>query len=584
MDSESIFKKINAELKSENRNEDKLLDLYTELINTKEESYMITMLQNRASSFYYYKNDFNKAMEDYKKALEFSIKKNEYANTIEIYNEIGVIYFDLKNYNKAITEFNNALKTYNSLFESERNNASLQHQIFITYLSLGDIHFNTGNYLLALENYNRGEIDYRFSENLFIRRGLCYLKLNHLDLAIKEFDRTIELFCKTTKKIQRGSSEDIEVEVKRKNLDQIVIDILSSKGGKTIIILSPVVIGRKGHYREFFEEIRNDKVYTKVRVDNEVKEIVPNMRLERFKKHNIEIIIDRVVVNKNSEKRIYNSLKTALRQSQGIVIVSDGTEDTLYTEKLSDSAEKYTDLFSRGYSYLFLEKYELAIKDFDLAIELNQYFIPAYFFRGLSYLFLNKNNLYTKNLNRIVSYFPEYKDKYNSNEIIFVEKFFPYSARKFFFRGLINFNNGKYTEAIQDNNTAIEIDSKLTIAYYNCVLSHLKLENNEEALLVMNKLVELESENAYFYQLRGIVFYKSSKYTQSLIDFDSAININKNDPVLYFNRAFVNLKLSNHDKVCSDFEKVISLDPNYLKIIRTICKKESIPLPFLKRQ
>ena len=123
--------------------------------------------------------------------------------------------------------------------------------------------------------------------------------------------------------------------VTRQNIDQILDNILKMKEGTKISILAPVIKGRKGHYRELFEEILSDG-FTKVRIDGEIQDIIPDMKLERFKIHDIEIVIDRLAVIEKSKLRIKDSIETGLRHGKGIVIVSDGKEDKLYNEKLSD--------------------------------------------------------------------------------------------------------------------------------------------------------------------------------------------------------------------------------------------------------
>lgn len=130
-------------------------------------------------------------------------------------------------------------------------------------------------------------------------------------------------------------SPDTNLAVTRQTLDQIIDNIYSSYPNSKILILAPVVKGRKGHYRELFEEIATDG-FTKVRVDSEVLDIVPKMKVDRYKIHDIEIVIDRVQVNEKSKMRIYDSLEVALRFGDGVVIISDGKDDKLYNEKLSD--------------------------------------------------------------------------------------------------------------------------------------------------------------------------------------------------------------------------------------------------------
>jgi excinuclease ABC subunit A len=123
--------------------------------------------------------------------------------------------------------------------------------------------------------------------------------------------------------------------VTRQSLDQIFDIILKEYNGKSINILSPVIKGRKGHYRELFEEILSDG-YTKVRTDGDIKEIVDGMKLDRFKIHDIEVVIDRLTITEKSRLRIYDSLELALRYGDGVVIINNGKEDKLFNEKLSD--------------------------------------------------------------------------------------------------------------------------------------------------------------------------------------------------------------------------------------------------------
>lgn len=130
-------------------------------------------------------------------------------------------------------------------------------------------------------------------------------------------------------------SPDTGKPVTRQTIDQILDNIFKEKEGTRISILAPVVKGRKGNYRELFEEISNDG-FTRVRVDGEMLEIVPKMQVERFKIHDIEIVIDRVVINEKSKMRIFSSIETALRYGDGLVIINNGKDDRLYNEKLSD--------------------------------------------------------------------------------------------------------------------------------------------------------------------------------------------------------------------------------------------------------
>lgn len=110
--------------------------------------------------------------------------------------------------------------------------------------------------------------------------------------------------------------------MERQTEDQIIEQLFGSFGGRKLSILAPVVKGRKGHYRELFEQIRK-MGFSKVRVDGEVLDVVPKMQLDRYKTHDIEIVIDRVIAEEEDRFRITQSLKTALQHGKGIIMLKD---------------------------------------------------------------------------------------------------------------------------------------------------------------------------------------------------------------------------------------------------------------------
>lgn len=124
--------------------------------------------------------------------------------------------------------------------------------------------------------------------------------------------------------------------VQRQSVEQMLNNIRETLDGKRINILAPVVRGRKGHYRELFEQIEKDG-FNKVRVDREIKDILPKMKVDRYKIHDIEIVVDRLIVSKATSIRLGESIETSLRFGGGIVIVSDDESDSdrLFSEKLA---------------------------------------------------------------------------------------------------------------------------------------------------------------------------------------------------------------------------------------------------------
>jgi excinuclease ABC subunit A len=122
--------------------------------------------------------------------------------------------------------------------------------------------------------------------------------------------------------------------VQKQSVDQIIDAILKLPGGTKIQILAPVVKGRKGHYRELFEQIVRDG-FLRVRVDGEAKEISKGMKADRYKVHDIEIVVDRIAVKKESRSRIADSVEVALNFGSGVLIVNDGTSDHLFSKQYS---------------------------------------------------------------------------------------------------------------------------------------------------------------------------------------------------------------------------------------------------------
>jgi excinuclease ABC subunit A len=103
-------------------------------------------------------------------------------------------------------------------------------------------------------------------------------------------------------------------------LEQIKDLIIESYGDQKILLLAPVIKARKGHYRDLFEQILKQG-FIKVRIDGEIQNIMPGLQLDRYKSHDIEIVIDRLQVKDDIEKRLKESLETALKFGKGIIQV-----------------------------------------------------------------------------------------------------------------------------------------------------------------------------------------------------------------------------------------------------------------------
>ena len=131
--------------------------------------------------------------------------------------------------------------------------------------------------------------------------------------------------------------------MEKQTADQVVSTIMDMPEGTKAYCLAPVVRGRKGHYRELFEQTMKQG-FVQVRVDGEFRDLEEDMKVERYEKHDIEVVVDRFVINDKSEKRIAESVRLALEMAEGNVILSvpkadDADvefEDHLFSQNLFD--------------------------------------------------------------------------------------------------------------------------------------------------------------------------------------------------------------------------------------------------------
>src|SRR4029078_11662986 len=123
------------------------------------------------------------------------------------------------------------------------------------------------------------------------------------------FARVGEAYSYNTGKIMVKFSEE-----------EIVDNIYKKFKGKKITLLAPLVRGRKGQYRELFEDIRK-KGYLKVRVDGEVKDLVPKMQVDRYKIHDIELVVDRLQVTDDLKSRLSQSVQQTLKLGKDLLFL-----------------------------------------------------------------------------------------------------------------------------------------------------------------------------------------------------------------------------------------------------------------------
>jgi excinuclease ABC subunit A len=119
--------------------------------------------------------------------------------------------------------------------------------------------------------------------------------------------------------------------------DQILELVKNRFTGKKVYFLAPIVKGRKGHYKELFEQLRR-KGFLNVRINNEIKELTPGMKLDRYKTHFIELVVDKFRVGDTSDKRLNDSILMSLDQGDGVMMVldNDSNEPRFFSRHLMD--------------------------------------------------------------------------------------------------------------------------------------------------------------------------------------------------------------------------------------------------------
>jgi excinuclease ABC subunit A len=136
------------------------------------------------------------------------------------------------------------------------------------------------------------------------------------------------LFARTGEAYSYETGEKME----RMSEDQILKTIFERFDGQPVNILAPVVKARKGHYRELFEQIRKQG-YLKVWVDGTIADVEPKMQVDRYKIHDIDVVVDRLEVNEKDSKRLYTSIQAALKIAKGIIRIADKDNNVSYFSK-----------------------------------------------------------------------------------------------------------------------------------------------------------------------------------------------------------------------------------------------------------
>ncbi|MGN6539858.1 MAG: excinuclease ABC subunit UvrA [Ginsengibacter sp.] len=136
--------------------------------------------------------------------------------------------------------------------------------------------------------------------------------------------------------------------------EEIVENIYTRFSGKKIVVLAPLIRGRKGHYRELFEEVRK-KGFLKIRIDGEIKDLVPKMQVDRYKIHDIELVVDRLTADPEQKVRVSESVQKALQLGNGLLFLLLNDEQKLvqYSRQLmcEESGISYEEPSPNAFSF-----------------------------------------------------------------------------------------------------------------------------------------------------------------------------------------------------------------------------------------
>ncbi|MBD3403589.1 excinuclease ABC subunit UvrA, partial [candidate division GN15 bacterium] len=140
--------------------------------------------------------------------------------------------------------------------------------------------------------------------------------------------------------------------ITQQTVEQIVDSVLSFEEGTRLMVLAPLVRGKKGEHKEIIEEARREG-FVRLRIDGDLVEADTDIALEKKKKHTIEAVVDRLVVKAKSKRRLADSVETALKMGQGTVLINIKNEDLLYSEKYAclDCNISYEELTPRLFSF-----------------------------------------------------------------------------------------------------------------------------------------------------------------------------------------------------------------------------------------
>ena len=200
--------------------------------------------------------------------------------------------------------------------------------------------------------------------------------------------------------------------------------------------------------------------------------------------------------------------------------------------------------FYRGNTYYRLDEHDLAIGEYDKAIELKPDYADAYNNRGNIHAYQGEYDQAIADFDRAIKLKPGYADAYNN-------------------RGATYYDKGEYDQAIADYGKAIELKPDLAVAYYNRGNAYYRQGEYDLAITDYDRAIELKPGYADAYNNRGATYCDKGKYDQAIADFDRAIELKPDLAAAYNNRGYAYDDLGEHEQSIADYNKAIELKPDY---------------------
>ncbi|NCR78248.1 MAG: serine protease [Microcystis aeruginosa K13-06] len=233
---------------------------------------------------------------------------------------------------------------------------------------------------------------------------------------------------------------------------------------------------------------------------------------------------------------------------------------------------------NRGTLYDDQQKYELALADYNQAIELNRNFAMAYYNRGGLYQDLGKYDLALSDYSKAIEINRSYAEAYYNRGNLYKDlqkydlalsdyskaiEINPNLAEAYVNRGVLYRLQEKYDLALSDYSKAIDINPKFAEAYYNRGILYRLQEKYDLALSDYSKAIDINPNYAEAYQIRGILYFYQEKYELALADLNKAIDINPNFALAYYNRGNLYYNQQKYDSALADYNQAIKLNRNF---------------------